>query len=159
MKYNIKYNGKIYSINDKNKPKYNCYEMITYILELWKIGDVDKIYMYISPQYRKELGGKKNAIEKINNHFLIGWQKNIFLKKKIDTIKTEYFYKFLFKTGEVNTVKLTLERQYDWNKNKPLYDTYFGCKYYFHYRLINIEKIMETSNDTKLKRIIDYCRI
>ena len=159
MKFSVQYQNKLYFIKDKYKPKRGCYEMISYILELWKTADIEKIYMYLSPQYRKELGGRKIALEKLNNHPLLNWKSIIFLERKVFEIRTDYYYKVLLNGGRVSTIKLTLERQYDWVKDKPLYDTYYNIKYYFHYRLINIEEIQEYSQQMRLQKIIDYCRI
>lgn len=159
MKFCINYNKRLYCINDNLKPKRGCYEMILYILELWKMGDIDKIYLYLSPQFRKELGGKRIATEWIKQNKLIGWENYFFLERKIYEIETIYYYKFLLKSGDVITIKFRMERQYDWLRDKPLYDTYYNCKYYFHYRLSGIEEINEEPNQSRLKRIVDYCRI
>ena len=67
MKHSVQYRNRLYFIKDKHKPKKNCYEMISYILELWKIADIEKIYLYLAPQYRKEMGGRKIVLEKIKS--------------------------------------------------------------------------------------------
>lgn len=159
MKFCINYNKKLYCINDRHKPKRNCYEMMIYILELWKISDVEKIYLYLSPEYRKRLGGKRETIRKISIHPLLNWDTIIFLERKINEITTDYFYKVLLRNGKMKTLKFTMERQYDWEKNKPLYDVYYNCKYHFHYRLSNLEEISEQTQEERLQKIIDNCRI
>ena len=159
MKFSVQYQNKLYFVKDKHKPKRGCYEMMVYILEMWKTADIEKIYLYLSPQYRKELGGRKIALDKIKNHPLLRWKTSIFLERKVDEIKTHYYYKILFENDKVSTIKFTLERQFDWVKNKPLYDNYYNVKYYFHYRLVNLEEVFEVNNQTRLKKIIDYCRI